>query len=191
MPDGKVSLCCSEVQGSRVLSTTSIWCGMLFWHRENCPWAKGCIEEHWSDPEFAVLKVDLKNAFNVVSRQALLVEVKNHFPKLLPWACWCYGLHPLLWQTMGHLQSESGVQQGDPLGPLFFDLILNLLISEISEDEVCSHLQFHAWYRDDGVLAGPISAGHRALALIKAIGPSLGLFLNVSECEVFSRSDLS
>ncbi|KAL5500379.1 hypothetical protein EMCRGX_G011931 [Ephydatia muelleri] len=96
---------------------------------------RGCIEEHWSDPEFAVLKVDLKNAFNMVSRQALLVEVKNHFPELLPWACWCYGLHPLLWHTMALLQSESGVQQGDPLGPLFFDLVLNLLISEISEDE--------------------------------------------------------
>ena len=151
---------------------------------------RGCIEEHWSDPEFAVLKVDLKNAFNVVSRQALLVEVKNHFPELLPWACWCYGLNPFLWHMMGHLQSESGVQQGDPLGPLFFDLVLNLLISEISKDEVCSNLQFHA-YHDDGVLAGPISAVHRALALIKVIGPPLGLFVNMSKCEVFSRSDLS
>ena len=153
---------------------------------------RGCIEEHWSDPEFAVLKVDLKNAFNMVSRQALLVEVKNHFPELLPWACWCYELHPILWHTMGHLQSESGVQQGDPLGPLFFDLVLNLLISEIFEDEVySSNLQFHALYHDDGVLAGPISAVHRALALIKVIGPPLGLFVNMSKCEVFSRSDLS
>ena len=78
-----------------------------------------CVEEHWYDTEFVVLKVDLKNTFNLVSRQALLIEVKNHFPELLPWACWCYGQHPLLWRTMGHLQSESGVQQGDLLGPLF------------------------------------------------------------------------
>ena len=78
-----MSLCCSEVQGSRVLSITSILV---------CPFGtekiahelEGCIEEHWSDPEFAVLKVDLKNAFNVVSRQVLLVKVKNHFPELLP-----------------------------------------------------------------------------------------------------------
>ena len=68
---------------------------------------------------------------------------------------------------------------------------MNLLISEISKDDVCSHLQFHALNHDDGVLAGPISAVHRALVLIKAIGPSLGLFVNVSKCEVFSQSDLS
>ena len=150
-----------------------------------------CVEEHWNDTEFVVPKVDLKNAFNLVSHQALLIEVKNHFPELLPWACWCYEQHPLLWHTMGHLQSESGVQQGDPLGPLFFDLVLNLLISVITKDEVCSHLQFDAWYHDDGVLAGPISAVHRALAFIKGIGPTLGLFVNVSKCELFSQSDLS
>ena len=33
-------LCCSEMQGSRVFSSTSIWCGMPFWHRENCSWAE-------------------------------------------------------------------------------------------------------------------------------------------------------
>ena len=65
------------------------------------------------------------------------------------------------------------------------------MISEISKDEVCSNLQFHAWYHDDGVLAGPISAVHRALALIKGIGPPLGLFVNMSKCEVYSQSDLS
>ena len=84
---------------------------------------------------------------------------------------------------MGHLQSESGVQQGDPLGRFFFYLVLNLLISAITKDEVCSYLQFHAWYHDDGVLADPIS---RSLALINGTGASLGLFVNVSNCELFS-----
>ena len=142
-----------------------------------------CVEEHWYDTEFVVLKVDLKNAFNLVSRQALLIEVKNHFPELLPWACWCYGQHPLLWRTMGHLQSESGVQQGDLLGPHFFDLVLNLLISAITKDEVCSHLQFDACYHDDGMLAGPTKGTGIDQRYWSITWP-------LCECELFSQSDL-
>ena len=30
-----------------------------------------CMEEHWGDDDFAVVKMDMRNAFNLVSRQAL------------------------------------------------------------------------------------------------------------------------
>ena len=33
-----------------------------------------CIEEHWEEEDFVVLKIDMCNAFNLVSRQALLDE---------------------------------------------------------------------------------------------------------------------
>ena len=57
---------------------------------------RGCIEEHWMDEDFVVLKVDMRNAFNVVSRQAVLDECATFLPELLPWVSWCYGTHPLL-----------------------------------------------------------------------------------------------
>eukprot|EP00731_Ephydatia_muelleri_P004695 Em0002g871a len=44
-----------------------------------------CIEQHWSENDFGVLKVDMTNAFNLVSRQAILSECAKHFPELLPW----------------------------------------------------------------------------------------------------------
>ena len=69
------------------------------------------------DEDFVVFKVDMTNAFNLVSRQAVLDECSAFFPKILPWVPWCYGSHPELWHPMGHLSSQSGVQQGDPLGP--------------------------------------------------------------------------
>ena len=31
---------------------------------------RGCIQEHWMDEDFVVLKVDMRNAFNMVSRHA-------------------------------------------------------------------------------------------------------------------------
>ena len=108
--------------------------------------------------DFVVLKIDMRNAFNLVTRDALLQEYANFFPELLPWASWCYSVQPLLWHPMGHLSSESGVQQGDPLGPLFFALVLHQIVSSIDADDECLHLLYQAWYLDDGVLAGTKSS---------------------------------
>ena len=37
------------------------------------------------DEDFAIMKIDMRNAFNLVSRQALLDECSAHSPELLPW----------------------------------------------------------------------------------------------------------
>eukprot|EP00731_Ephydatia_muelleri_P023351 Em0015g934a len=96
-----------------------------------------CVEDHWLDNDFAVIKSDMKNAFNLVSREALLLECSNLFPELLPWATWCYGSQPFFFHSLGILTSESGVQQGDPLGPLFFALVLHRIVSLIDADDDC------------------------------------------------------
>ena len=57
-----------------------------------------------------VLKVHIKNVFNLISRQAILDECASLFPELLPWASWCYGTHSALWHPLGSMSSESGVQ---------------------------------------------------------------------------------
>ena len=68
--------------------------------------------------------------------------------------------------------SKTGVQQGDPLGPLFFDLVLQRIVSAIDADDECQDLLYQAWYHDDGVLAGTKSALVQALTLIEELGPS-------------------
>ena len=142
------------------------------------------VEMHWLEENFVVMKVDMKNAFNLVLRQAILSECAKHCPELYPWAHWCYSQHPYLWHMMGNLTSECGVQQGDPLGPLL-SLVLHILVSEILTEPGCAHLLYHAWYLDDGVVAGPNTEVRRVLAILEEKGRSLGLHVNIAKYEVF------
>ena len=91
---------------------------------------------------------------------------------------------------MGALRSETGDQQGDPLGPLLFCLALHEVVNAIEADSICSQLSFHSWYMDDGAIAGVKQAVLQALSIIKQLGPPLGLFINTSKCELFSKRDL-
>ncbi|KAL5488770.1 hypothetical protein EMCRGX_G017763 [Ephydatia muelleri] len=54
-----------------------------------------------------------------------------------------------------------------------------------------SSLLSNRWYLDNGVLSGHSQAVTRAVTLIQEMGPSLGLFINVSKCELFGHGDLS
>ena len=108
---------------------------------------------------------------------------------MLPWALWCYGQHPVLWHPLGIISSETGVQQGDPLGPLLFSLVIHRVVSAIASN--CPELLFHMWYPDDGAIAGPKLAVLRALSIVQDLGPPNGLFVNTSKCELCSTGDLS
>ena len=64
----------------------------------------------------------------------------------------CYSSQPLLRLGEDTLLSCSGVQQGDPLGPLGFALTLHPIPERI--DEEVPDLAINAWYLDDGTLCG-------------------------------------
>ncbi|KAL5482271.1 hypothetical protein EMCRGX_G022577 [Ephydatia muelleri] len=93
---------------------------------------RSCIKDHCSDKDIVVLKVDMTNAFNLVSRQAVLDNCAQHFSEFLAWTSWCYSQHPLLWHQLGILTSQVGVQQGDPLGPFLFALVLQRIVNMIT-----------------------------------------------------------
>ena len=98
---------------------------------------KGVIEQHWMDPDFAILKVDI---FNLVSSKAVVDLCAAHFPELFPYVSWCYSNHQHLWHKLGELVSASGVQQGDPLGPLLLSLVLHATVQAIVADPQCTDL---------------------------------------------------
>ena len=97
-----------------------------------------------------------------------------------------YGSPPLLWHPLGCVSSQTGVQQGDPLGPMLFALVLHKLVSSIDADDGCLNLILQTWYLDDGVLANNHTAVLHALQIIEEMGPDLGLSINRAKYELFS-----
>ncbi|GJS40176.1 putative reverse transcriptase domain-containing protein [Tanacetum coccineum] len=147
---------------------------------------QGCHErllsECHNDGSLAMLTVDLSNAFNLVDRLALLHEVKVRCPSISLWVDFLYGRASRLYIGDTHISSASGVQQGDPLGPLLFALILHPLLHKIKDG--CK-LLLHARYIDDGTVIGDSEEVSKVLDVIKVCGPGLGLKLNIKKTEIF------
>ena len=80
------------------------------------------IERFKDSPDMCLLKIDFQNAFNECSRQVILDQIASHFSELFAWTQWCYGCASELQFGPHRILSTSGVQQGDPMGPLLFSL---------------------------------------------------------------------
>jgi hypothetical protein len=85
--------------------------------------------------------------------------------------------------------SYIGVQQGDPLGPLLFCLVLQLLLLRINDNFKGTPTPA---YLDD-VTVGPLldaATARSALDFVKSEGPSYGLHLNMIKTLVFQPHGL-
>ena len=92
------------------------------------------VREHGESPNYGVLRQDLVNAFNLISRNEFWLLVRNYFPIMLPWVEYCYGqgVRPKLWTSDKHyLTSIHGVEQGDTLGLFLFALAIQPIIHRI------------------------------------------------------------
>ena len=78
-----------------------------------------------------LLKLDFRNAFNTLTRDKMLESVKDHAPELFSFIHAAYGEPSLLFCGQHTLLSAEGVQQGDPLGPFFFCLTIQLLVLQL------------------------------------------------------------
>jgi hypothetical protein len=131
-----------------------------------------------------MLKIDFRNAFNEVSRTEILARVKAELPELLPWVRFCYQQRSRLHvRGAGTIWSSSGVQQGDPLGPLLFALVLQPLVLKIRER--CPGLVLNVWYLDDGTLVGSPDQVRAAYDILVEEGRDVGLHLNPAKCELW------
>ena len=132
------------------------------------------------------LLLDFSNAFNSINREAMFVEFRRRLPGLSAWIEYCYSGQPLLHLGKDVIHSCSGVQQGDPLGPLGFALTLHPIIERIKAEVQSTTM--NAWYLDDGTIMGPPDALTSALHIVERDGPSLGLNLNRAKSLLFVPS---
>ena len=142
------------------------------------------LAEHADEVDMVMCKIDFSNAFNRVSRQFVdLVRTEADFSGAHAWVAACYGQTSSMWWEGEVIDCVTGVQQGDPLGPLLFSLVLKLLTDRI-EQQVPT-LALNVWYLDDGTLIGKTADVLAAVELISTEGPALGLHVNLSQCELW------
>ena len=87
----------------------------------------------------------------------------------------------------GHrLTSEQGVQQGDPLGPLFFAVTWQDVVAALPPD-----LQMNVWYLDDGHLVGDLNTLAYAIGAINEKASHIGVKLNIHKCRLWGPGHLN
>ena len=130
---------------------------------------------HSSDK--VILKIDYKNAFNMVNRDVILSNINEHFPEFYLFISQCYKEPSLLSFGEQCILSQRGVQQGDPLGPPLFCLSINSIVSSLNSD-------INLWYLDDGTIAGDPTTVFNDYKKIISESSALGLSLNFKKCEL-------
>ena len=81
----------------------------------------------------ALLLLDLRNAFNSVSRQSILDALYSFAPQLIKWFAWSYGVPSILRHGSYTILSQNGVQQGDPLSGLLFVLSIHRCVKLVAD----------------------------------------------------------
>ena len=135
--------------------------------------------------DFVVAKLDLKNAFNSISRKLILQEVALHFPDIYVWVktCLAEGAY-LSWAFKGTRVMISGVPQGDPLGPPLFCIGFQAVARKID-----AALTLHKWYLDDGIMAGPKEEVKKAIECIKVMKVDHGVDMNWRKGVIIAKSN--
>jgi hypothetical protein len=131
----------------------------------------------------------------LVSRDIFSAANLEHFPTLSPWVTWNYN-NPsnLLFDGTVVCFSDQGVQQGDPLGPIPFCLVMrhvSLGVANIFSSTGTPGMSLNTSYLDDGLFGHNMGTLTRVLEYLQSpMVQSLGLYLNVETSSIYQPNHL-
>ena len=141
-----------------------------------------------ADPQCVTVQLDWRNAFNSLSREAMLAAIVKRQPTLLPFAAWTYKQSSRLFvdgmpSSTPPILSQCGVRQGDPCGVLYFSLTTQDILEKVRilhpEAPILS-------YTDDTFLQGSAASVTAAFPTLCNHGAAIGLEARLNKCGVYS-----
>ena len=135
---------------------------------------------------FAGNPADLLLYFSI-DKSAFLLAVRRVAPSLAPWVEFGYAKpsHSLPGDRL--LDSDRGIQQGDPIGPALFargihDAVLKAKQATAAVEEW--PLDFAVFYLYDGTIVGHATAVYKFCKLFQGEMAAMGLKPSISKCEM-------
>jgi len=143
-------------------------------------------------PDWIVVKLDLRNAYNELKRAAVLsrMQAVDTVRDLVPLTFVSYGLASEIFIPHDGLKpagykSEEGEQQGDPLASARFCIGIHPEVKQLdSELQRCGGVA--RFDMDDGYVVGPADQVFPAILRFGARVHAIGLELQLGKCKCFS-----